>query len=123
MITIFNTGITASVCQYGHLLEKIKIEQGWRQGDPLSVYLFLICAQVLYIMIESNQDIKGINVNGKEIKVTQFADDTTLILNGECGPLQSALNTLEIFGNYSGLIVKLKLYGLEKVRLKKLKKH
>ena len=69
------------------------MERGCRQGDPLSVYLFLICAQVLYIMIESNQDIKGINVNGKEIKVTQFADDTTLILNGECGPLQSALNT------------------------------
>ena len=37
-------------------------------------------------MIESNQDIKDINVNGKEIKVTQFAGDTTLILNGECGP-------------------------------------
>ena len=56
-------------------------------------------------MIESNQDIKGINVNGNVIKVTQFADNTTLILIGECGPLQSALNKLEIFGNYSGLIV------------------
>ena len=56
-------------------------------------------------MIESNQDIKGIKVNGKEIKVTQFANDTTLILNGECGPLKSALNMLEIFGNYCGLIV------------------
>ena len=104
-VNIFNTDITASVCQYGHLSEKLKIERGCRQGDPLFVYLFLICAQVLYIMIESNQDIKGISVNGNEIKVTQFADDTTLILNGECGPLQSALNTLEIFGDYSGLIV------------------
>ena len=57
-------------------------------------------------MIESNQDIKGINIKGKGIKVTQFADDTTLILNCECGPLlQSALNTLELFGNYSDLIV------------------
>ena len=26
-------------------------------------------------------------------------------MNGECGSLQAALNTLEIFGNYSGLIV------------------
>ena len=56
-------------------------------------------------MIESNRDIKGINVKGKEIKITQFADDTTLILNGDCGPLQAALNTLEIFGTYSGLVV------------------
>ena len=44
-------------------------------------------------------------INGKEIKITQFADDTTLILNGDHGPLKSALNTLEIFGNYSGLVV------------------
>ena len=81
----------------------------------------MICAQVLYIMIESNQDIKGINVNGKEIKVTQFADDTTLILNGECGPLQSALNMLKIFDNYSGLIVntdKTQVMDWEKARFK-----
>ena len=34
---------------------------------------------------------------------TQFADDTTLILDGCQHSLQSALNTLEIFGNISGL--------------------
>ena len=56
-------------------------------------------------MIELNEDIKGIIINGKELKITQFADDTTLILNGECGSLKAALNTLEVFGSYSGLIV------------------
>ena len=56
-------------------------------------------------MIETNPDIKGLNIAGKEIKITQFANDTALILNGESGPLQAALNTLEIFGELSGLFV------------------
>ena len=100
--------IQESLHQFANMVtyrKNLKLNGVVDKESPLSVFLFLICAQVLYIMIESNQDIKGINVNGKEIKVTQFADDTTLILNGECGPLQSALNMLEIFGNYSGMIV------------------
>ena len=38
-----------------------------------------------------------------EIKITQFADDTTLVLDGSQSSLKAALNTLEIFGSYSGL--------------------
>ena len=36
-------------------------------------------------------------------KLTQFADNTTLILDGSVSSLQAALNTLEVFGNFSGL--------------------
>ena len=36
-------------------------------------------------------------------KITQFADDTTLILDGSERSLLSALNTIEIFGTVSGL--------------------
>ena len=36
-------------------------------------------------------------------KITQFADDTTLILDGSERSLLSALNTIEIFGTISGL--------------------
>ena len=54
-------------------------------------------------MIETNENIRGIKMDNYEIKMTQFADDTTLILDGSCSSLQAALNTLEIFGNYSGL--------------------
>ena len=35
--------------------------------------------------------------------MTQFADDTIVILHGTVKSLQAALNTLEIFGSYSGL--------------------
>ena len=35
--------------------------------------------------------------------MSQFADDTTLLLDGTQNSLQAALNTIEIFGTYSGL--------------------
>ena len=52
---------------------------------------------------QNNPQIKGISIEENEFKITQFADDTTLILDGSQQSLQSALNTLEIYGNYSGL--------------------
>ena len=36
----------------------------------------------MYLMIIQNKKIKGINIDGCEHKITQFADYTTLILNG-----------------------------------------
>ena len=56
-------------------------------------------------MIMNDKNIKGIMIRQKEIKITQFADDTTIILNGTEDSLQAALNILEIFGNISGLRV------------------
>ena len=38
-------------------------------------------------------------------KITQFADDTTLILDDNRTSLEAALNTLELFGSLSGLIM------------------
>ena len=51
-ITLFNNKITASVLQVGVLSEFFPIERGCKQGDPISPYLFLLCAQVLYEMIQ-----------------------------------------------------------------------
>ena len=47
--------------------------------------------------------MKDIYVNGIEHKITQFADDTTLILDGSKDFLIAALNVLEVFGSISGL--------------------
>ena len=104
-ITIFNNDIKASVLQSGFLSHTFNIERGCRQGDPISSYLFLLCAQVLFCMVDNNIYIKGISLNNINFKMTQFADDTTLFLDGSKDSLVAALNTLEIFGSLSGLKV------------------
>ena len=56
-------------------------------------------------MVTNNMDIKGITICTHDYRLSQFADDTTLLLDGTARSLQAALNTLEIFGSMSGLII------------------
>ena len=102
-IKLFNYDITAYIVQCGKLSDKIFIGRGCRQGDPISTYLFLMAAEILSMFIKSNKYIRGIRINNKEFKISQFADDTTLTLDGSQVSLQAALNTLETCGTYSGL--------------------
>ena len=55
-------------------------------------------------------------MNNTEIKISQYADDTTLILNGNQESLSSALNTIENFvmcpASADLMITKLKPCGL-----------
>ena len=65
-------------------------------------------------MIIHNCSINGITINSQQYKISQFADDTTLFLDGTKNSLEAALNTLEIFGSLSGLLVnkdKTNLFG------------
>ena len=118
-VSTFNYEIKASVIQCGKMSKFFNVERGCRQGDPLAAYMFILCAQILLMMVAHNDDIIGIVIDGKEIKLTQFADDTTLILNGCRDSLLAALNTIEIFGSISGLKVntdKTKLVWIGKKR-------
>ena len=45
-------------------------------------------------VFEGGWYLKGVAVNNTEIKLSQYADDTTLILNGEQESLSAALNIL-----------------------------
>ena len=80
-----------------------EIQRGVRQGCPLSPYLFILSAEMLASAIRKNINIKGIYVNGMEIKSSQYADDTTLILDGSHESLLSSLAMLEDFSKVSGL--------------------
>ena len=54
-------------------------------------------------MIRDNKDNKGININNKEFKLLQYADDTQLLLDGSEISLKKALRTLKQYYIMSGL--------------------
>ena len=68
-----------------------KIERGVRQGCPLSPHLFV---EVFANAIQQDPSIKGISISQNEIKLSQYADDTTLILDGSQDTLEASRLTL-----------------------------
>ena len=52
-----------------------------RQGCPLSPYIFIMCTEILTTAVRKDFQIKGISVGSTECKLSQFADDTTFILD------------------------------------------
>ena len=85
------------------LSNPIPIERGCRQGDPIAPYFFLLAAEDLGCLIENSPEITSIKIGNNMYKLTQFVDDTTIILDGTSKSLQATLNIFEIFGKISGL--------------------
>ena len=54
-------------------------------------------------MIKQNKYIKGIVINDKYHKISQYADDTSLTLDGSSESLFAALKTIEFVSSFSGL--------------------
>ena len=72
------------------------------QGDPLSAYLFVTAVEILAIAVRNQENIKGININGLETKLLQFADDTTAVLS-DLNSARALFKLLESFEKVSGL--------------------
>ena len=104
-LKVFYKDISASVVQCGFLSEFFIVQRGCRQGDPLSPYIFLLCAEILTRMFKANKDIKGIEIADTEYTLSQFADDTTVLLDGSQKSLDEALRVLNRFAISSGLKV------------------
>ena len=55
------------------------IGSGMPQGCPLSPLTFLLTTEALTRVINGDPDIQGVDLNGYDLKISQFADDTALI--------------------------------------------
>ena len=102
-IQTFYSDIKSCVISNGLYSPWFCVARGVRQGDPLSPYLYLICAEVLSIMLRQNPNIKGIKMHEKDIMLSQFADDTALYLDGSEQSFVEAVRLLKQFANMSGL--------------------
>ena len=59
-VKILNTNFKASVLQSGFISEQFTVQRGCRQGDPVSPYLFILCAEILAVLVKHNKNIRGI---------------------------------------------------------------
>ena len=101
-IKLLYANSASSVLINGCLTSRFNIKRGCRQGDPLSPYLFLLCAEILGMLVRKSHKIKGIVIEKKEYRISQYADDTVLFLDSR-ESLHNALELLDIFSKYSGL--------------------
>ena len=58
------------VSQSGFLSDPFVLHRGCRQGDPISPYIFILCAEFLSQAIINSPDIVGYNIRGLEEKLT-----------------------------------------------------
>ena len=73
-----------------------------RQGCPLSGLLFVVGIELLARVLKKDPTIKGIKVGQKEIKITQYADDTTVLVR-DLDSVTQLLKHLYKFKQISGL--------------------
>ncbi|XP_058726363.1 uncharacterized protein LOC131597703 [Vicia villosa] len=95
------------------------VERGLRQGDPLSLFLFVIVAEGLKILVNKaveNGDYVGCNVKGNcFVDVLQFTDDTLLVGDGSRKHLWAIKSVLRGFDLVLGFGInfnKSKLIGI-----------
>ena len=101
--TVLYNGVQSSVVNGGFMTNYFEITRGVRQGCPLSPSLFILAVELLALKIRQNKNCEGIYLpNNQEVKISQFADDTTIITNNT-DSLKSHLQTIEWFGTVSGL--------------------
>ena len=103
-IHTFYNNISSCVSNNGFATTHFDIQRGVRQGDPFSLDLFIIVFKTLASTIRSDNDIRGIMVDGQEIKLGLFADDLTWFLKNDKS-LIKFLELVLLFGKCSGLVI------------------
>ena len=98
-VKTFQKNAVSCVSQVDILSNFFKLERSCRQGDPISPYIFLLCAEILAIKIKkkNNTNIKGIEIDDNTYVISQYADDTVIILDGTENSLRALVKELKEF--------------------------
>ena len=89
----------------GFLSKSFKINNGIRQGCPLSAMLFVLAVEPLSVAIFQTHQMEGFTLpNNTEVKLVQHVDDLTLFMKNKRS-IRFALNFIREFGQVSGCIL------------------
>ena len=78
-VRLFYCTIESCIVNNGWTSNFFNLSRGVRQGCPLSPYLFILSAEILAEAIRNKSQIRDIKIQDTEFKLSQYADDTTLI--------------------------------------------
>lgn len=99
--------VSYTVLLNGQTYGRITPERGIRQGDPLSPFLFILCAEAL-VHVMNRAELQG-NITG--MRLTQkcpsiqhllFADDSIFLCKATLPDCSNFLHCLELYGKASG---------------------
>jgi len=85
----------------GWLSCELKPTRGIRQGCPVSALLFIISVEILAQQIRDNKNINGICINQNEHKISQYADDSYLLLH-DIESITESVRTINMFSRLAG---------------------
>nr|GEW31634.1 RNA-directed DNA polymerase, eukaryota, reverse transcriptase zinc-binding domain protein [Tanacetum cinerariifolium] len=97
---------TSSVLVNGSHTREFHINRGLRQGDPLSLFLFIIAIEGLHVAVKDDISAglyRGLTVNTLTLSHFFFAYDALFIGEWSCANIKSMASILECFHRVSGL--------------------
>jgi hypothetical protein len=102
--------VTYRVKVNGDLTDEIIPERGLRQGDPLSLYHFLICAEAFSTLLNAAEErgvIKGVRVcpEAPSINHLLFADDSLLLFKIDDQSTSHLQHILSLYEDCSGKMI------------------
>lgn len=102
IVSMFYKDINSSVIINQNTSPRFQINRGVRQECNISPFLFILVTELLAIHLVKEAHFEGIKIFGKEIKISQLADDTTIFLNNK-DQLSVVFELVEKFSYASGL--------------------
>ena len=96
----FYHNISSCILNNGYASEPFFLKRGVRKGCPLSGSLFVLAIEMLAQQKRRSKTIEGIKIEQRlqEVKLSQYADHTTALLNDS----QSVVNLFDLLGRFEG---------------------
>ena len=93
---------TAIIILNGQTLQVLPLRSGTRQGCQLLPLLYNIILEVLATAIRQEEEIKGIQIGKKEVKLSLFADDMILYIENLKESTKKLLGLINEFNKVIG---------------------
>jgi hypothetical protein len=102
-VSLLYHDISSSVLVNGFISDSFPVSRGVRQGCGLSPLLYVLCMEPFAHAIKADPHIRGLSLPGStgEARISQYADDTTLILTSKAS-ISKVFLVSELYGLASG---------------------